>query len=281
MNPIREARTSTILLFPLLSLGMLGLFLVGYLGSIVQAIQDSTQGLIHRALLLNIPLTLMTVAGILIWYEKLRLQDIGIVFGKLPLAMVFGVFAWIIIQGTESIVGVLIKGRTGIIPDWQQNSLANLGLLIGHFFGTALWEEIAFRGFLLKQCFLRLSGRTGNKALVTISSILVSQLVFMLFHIPWKLMNFESYPMMFGELAGVLLTGIIYAILYLRTDNLFLVVVFHALGNAPTPLMIPVLGTNNILLLFMILIMAFWPLIERWGKGHLLKNQLEQMMFDR
>jgi len=281
MNPIREARTSTILLFPLLSLGMLGLFLVGYLGSIVQAIQDSTQGLIHRALLLNIPLTLMTVAGILIWYEKLRLQDIGIVFGKLPLAMVFGVFAWIIIQGTESIVGVLIKGRTGIIPDWQQNSLANLGLLIGHFFGTALWEEIAFRGFLLKQCFLRLSGRTGNKALVTVSSILVSQLVFMLFHIPWKLMNFESYPMMFGELAGVLLTGIIYAILYLRTDNLFLVVVFHALGNAPTPLMIPVLGTNNILLLFMILIMAFWPLIERWGKGHLLKNQLEQMMFDR
>jgi len=94
-------------------------------------------------------------------------------------------------------------------------------------------------------------------------------------------MNFESYPKMFGELAGILLTGIIYAILYLRTDNLFLVMIFHALGNASTPLTMPVIGTNNILLLFMILIMAFWPLIGRWDKGHLLKNQLEQMMFDR
>jgi len=281
MNPLRKARTGTILLFLLLSLGMIGLFMVGYQYGIVQAIQDSTRGLIHRTLLLNIPLILVTVAGILLWYEKLRLQDIGIVFGKLPLAIVFGVSAWTIIQGTESIVGVLIKGRTGIIPDWRQNSLAILGLLIGHLFGTALWEEITFRGFLLKQCFLRLSGRTGNKALVTISSILVSQLVFMLFHIPWKLMNFESYPKMFGELAGILLTGIIYAILYLRTDNLFLVMIFHALGNASTPLTMPVIGTNNILLLFMILIMAFWPLIGRWDKGHLLKNQLEQMMFDR
>jgi len=185
MNPTREARTGTILLFLLLSLGMIGMFLVGYQGGIVQAIQDSTRGLIHQSLLLNITLTLVTVAGILLWYEKLHLQDIGIVFGKLPLATVFGVFAWIIIQGIETIVGVLIKGRTGVTPDWQQNSLAIMGLLFGHFFGTTLWEEIAFRGFLLKQCFLRLSGRTGNKALVTTSSILVSQLVFMLFHIPW------------------------------------------------------------------------------------------------
>jgi len=79
-------------------------------------------------------------------------------------------------------------------------------------------------------------------------------------------MNFESYPMMFGELAGILWTGIFYAILYLCTENLCLVMIFHTLGNAPTPLVIPFLRANNILLLFMILIMVFWPLIERWKK---------------
>ena len=103
MDKVKEARTSTILFFFLISLGMTGLFLAGYQGGIVQTIQDSTRGLIHRTLILNIPLILVTVAGILLWYEKLRLQDIGIVPSKLPFAVTLGVFAWIFIQGIESI----------------------------------------------------------------------------------------------------------------------------------------------------------------------------------
>ena len=151
MDKVKEARTSTTLFFFLISLGMIGLFLAGYQGSVVQTIQDSTHGLIHRTLILNIPLILVTVAGILLWYEKLRPQDIGIVFWKLPFAMTFGISMWIVIQGIEAIAGLLVTGDTGIAPDWKQNSPAILGLLIGHLLGTAPWEEIAFRGFLLKQ----------------------------------------------------------------------------------------------------------------------------------
>ena len=80
MDKVKEARTNTTLFFFLISLGMTGLFLAGYQGGVVQTIQDSTRGLIHRTLILNIPLMLVTVAGVLLWYEKLRLQDIGIVF---------------------------------------------------------------------------------------------------------------------------------------------------------------------------------------------------------
>jgi len=281
MNPVREAQISTILLFFMIGLGTIGLFIVGYQSGFVPTIQDSTRGLIHRTLVLNIPLILMTVVGILISYEKLCWQDIGIDFKKIPFAIVFGICAWIVIQGIESLAGILINGQAGIAPDWKQNSLAILGLLIGHLLGTAPWEEIAFRGFLLRQCLVKLSRRIENKTLLTFSSILVSQLVFMLFHIPWKLMNFETYPMFFGELGGILLTGIVYAILYLRTDSLFMVMIFHTLGNAPTPLVSPLIGTNNILLLFMILLMIFWTLIVRWVKGQHLKNESKQTSFDR
>lgn len=271
MNTIKEARIITIILFLAISLGMIWLFLIGFQSGVFQPIQDLSRGLIHRTLILNVSLTLITVAGILLWYEKLRLQDIGIIPGKLPFALTCGISAWAIVQGIEAIAGLSINGHTGFVADWNQNSLAIIGLLIGNLLGTALWEEIAFRGFLLKQCFLRFSRRIESKSRLVISSIFVSQLVFMLFHIPWKLLNFESYSMLLGELAGILFTGILYAILYWRTDNLFLVMIIHALGNAPTPLVTPVIGTNNLLVLFMLFLMAFWPKIMKWDKEQIVK----------
>lgn len=282
MSTIKEARTSTIILFLLTGLGIIGLYLIAYQCGIIQAVQDLSQGLIHRVLILNILLNLVTVAGVLLWYERLRLQDIGIELGKLPFAVAWGIGVWIIIQVVETIAGYLINEGTGIVPDWKLNSLATLGLLIGHLFGTALWEEIAFRGFLLKQCFLKLNRRIENKTLLAISSIFVSQLIFMLFHIPWKLLTVKSYPVTFGELAGelagVFINGVIYALLYMRTDNLFLVMIVHALGNAPTSLIIPVLGTPNLLSLFIVLILVLWPRILRWDKEHLSKPLLNKAL---
>ena len=265
VHGVRRARGSTIGLFLVLSFLILGAYLAAYWIGFVQMGHDSIEGSVSRILILNTLLILGPIVGVLLWYEKLSLQDIGIVWRKLPFAMLLWVGLWLLIQGIELVAGLLLRGNAEIDPAWSGSGLAIIGLLVGHLFGTALYEEIAFRGFLLRQCFLSLYRWTKNRqVLLTAGAILVSQLVFTLFRLPWKLMTQSWSANTMGELCGVLLTGIVYSLLYLRTDNLFLVMGVHALGNAPTFLIAPTIGTPNLLLLFTVVIWILWP---RMNKG--------------
>lgn len=265
LHGVKRARGSAIGLFLVLSFLVLGAFLGVYWLGFVPAGHDSMEGSICRILILNTLLIAGPIVGVLLWYEKLSLQDIGIVWGKLPLAILLWVGIWLLVQGIELVAGLLLRGNAKIDPAWSGGGLAIVGLLAGHLFGTALYEEMAFRGFLLRQCFLNLQGWSKNRQVLLASvAILISQLAFTLFHVPWKLMTQMWSASTMGELSGVLLTGIVYSLLYLRTDNLFLVMGIHALGNAPTSLIAPTIGTPNLLLLFTVVIWILWPRMNKW-----------------
>ena len=240
VSVVKKARGSTIGLFLVLSVLVLGAYLAVYWIGFVQMGHHSIEGSVYRILGLNALLILGPIVGVLLWYEKLSLQDIGIVWRKLPFAMLAWVGIWLLIQGIELVAGLLLQGNAEIDPAWSGGGLAIIGLLLGHLFGTALYEEMAFRGFLLRQCFLNSHRWTKNRQVLSAAvAILVSQLAFTLFHVPWKLVTQGWSANTVGELCGVLLTGIVYSLLYLRTDNLFLVMGVHALGNAPTSLITP------------------------------------------
>jgi membrane protease YdiL (CAAX protease family) len=264
-HAVRQSRGSTIGLFLVLSVLVLGAYLVAYWNGYLQWGHSALEGAICRTLVLNALLIVAPIGGVLLWYEKLSLRDIGIVWRKLPFAMLLGVGIWLLVQGIELAAGLLLRGSAGIDPAWRGGGLAIVGLLAVHLFGTALYEEVAFRGFLLRQCLLRFHRWTKNRqALSKAMAILVSQLAFALFHVPWKLVTQGWSADTMGELCGVLVTGIIYSLLYLRTNNLFLVMGVHALGNAPTSLLTPTVGTPNLLLLFMVLIWILWPRMKEW-----------------
>jgi len=261
----RRARGSTIGLFLVLSFLIVGGYSAVYSIGFVPMGGHSIEGSVCRILGLDALLILGPIVGILLWYEKLSLQDIGLVWRKLPFAMLLWVGLWLLVQGIELAAGLLLRGNAEIDPAWSGGELAIIALLVGHLLGTALYEEMAFRGFLLRQCFLCPHRWTKNRrVLSTALAILVSQLAFTLLHVPWKLLTLGWSTNIVGELSGVLLTGIIYSLLYLRTDNLFLVMGVHALGNAPTSLITPSIGTPNLLLLFTGLIWILWPRISRW-----------------
>jgi len=243
----------------------LGAYLAVYWIGLVQMGHNSIEGSVCRILCLNTLLILGPIVGVLLWYEKLSLRDIGIIWRKLPFAMLLWAGLWLLIQGIELVAGLLLQGNAEIDPAWSGVGLAIVALLAGHLLGTALYEEVAFRGFLLRQCFQNLHRWTKNRQVLSASvAILVSQLAFALFHVPWKLMTQGWSANTMGELCGVLLTGIVYSLLYLRTDNLFLVMGVHALGNAPTSLITATLGTPNLLLLFTVVIWILWPRMKKW-----------------
>lgn len=113
-----------------------------------------------------------------------------------------------------------------------------LGELVSQLFGNTLSEEIIWRGFVFVQLFLLFKQREVKRALL--KSLLISQGLFALMHIPFQLNNWGST---WAELPFWLLAtgtaGVIFAVVYIKTNNLFIAVGFHAIFNEPTQLFAP------------------------------------------
>lgn len=115
-----------------------------------------------------------------------------------------------------------------------------IGALLGQLFGNALYEEIAFRGVLLTQLAL-FFGRTRPHApggRTVLLAILISQALFALQHIPNRL-AFGAWSTREGALLDLLMlfiSGVFFALVFLRTRGLLIAVGLHALINTPTAL---------------------------------------------
>jgi membrane protease YdiL (CAAX protease family) len=65
----------------------------------------------------------------------------------------------------------------------------------------------------------------------------------------------------------VALLGVMYAIIYLRTGNLFFTIGAHALANAPTMLLVG--DSGYAMMACALVIAALWPYAARLGRGSL------------
>ncbi|MBN1859141.1 CPBP family intramembrane metalloprotease [Candidatus Bipolaricaulota bacterium] len=159
-------------------------------------------------------------------------------------------------------VALLIRGELAFHPSWStQGASWLLGGLLAQLAGNALFEEIAFRGFLLPQAHRRLS-TIHRPALRIFIAVLISQAVFALIHIPNRIyagLPLAAYPMDLLRLLGL---GALFAVIYLRTGNLFLAVGIHALLNRPTPL-VDFSSSSTVLLVLTALLLIVWPWISR------------------
>jgi membrane protease YdiL (CAAX protease family) len=257
-----DYRTMTLLVVVslIIVLVYIGLYQVG----IIQSIEVASGGLVHRTLVLNVLLLIGAVLGVLFFYGSLQAKDVGLMGRKLPVALVVGVITWVLVQIIEGVASFIYSGIIMIEPE---EALGSTGLLIGMLFGTALYEEVGFRGFLLVQFDIKLKDAFTNRYLQVAVALLISQMFFTLIHIPWKVMNDGWIMTVFFELVfSVFLNGLIYGVLYLRTENLFFVMGVHALGNAPMPLVRPLIGSSILVLLLAIVWAVIWPKLRKWEK---------------
>lgn len=267
----KEANLKTIILFITASLILLTLTLNQI--ELIRTIQENSRGLIHRTLILNAILIIGSVYGILILYGKMDGKDIGLVHGQVLLSVVVGIVIWIIVQVVEGTIGYARIGTIELEPIWETDSIAVIGLLLGMLFGNALYEEIAFRGFLLIQFKMKLERKIKNKVFLIAVALFMSQAVFVLFHIPWKVTNRGWTTSVFFELFFVFVNGVIYGLLYLRTKNLFFVMIVHALGNAPTSLIKPFVSPSSLILLLAIVCAAIWPKLRKMEMRRLTQHE--------
>ncbi|MFW9868523.1 MAG: lysostaphin resistance A-like protein, partial [Candidatus Thorarchaeota archaeon] len=248
----KESDYRTIVLFLAVSLVIILTYI--WFFEIVQSIETVSGGLVHRTLVLNVPLLIGAIVLVLVVYGGLHANDLGLIGRKLPLAFVACLLTWILVQIMEGVAGFVAAGSAQFDPRWNTESPVLVGLLIGMLFGTALYEEVGFRGFLLVQFDVKMTDVTSNKYFRMALALVFSQALFTLVHIPWKVMNQGwTVTVFFDLIFSVFMNGLIYGILYLRTENLFFVMGVHALGNAPTSLFVSSIGPSTLVLLLAII----------------------------
>jgi membrane protease YdiL (CAAX protease family) len=157
-----------------------------------------------------------------------------------------------------------------IDPTWAQfGALAVLGNLLGQFFGNALYEETVWRGVTLPQfyrrCAKRLPAKRDLSMAALIAALVISQGLFALRHIPVRIWNRFTLGDLPITLAELFVTGVVFALLYLRTRNLFVVIGIHALYDAPTALLAHGGAVALPALALVMLILLLWPRTLRLG----------------
>jgi CAAX protease family protein len=267
-NKYKETKWLIIIIFlivqPLLSILQNYLFLRNeYCLNIYRAIAQATSGLILPTLVFYLLSIIIIVVILFMLFGKLKLKDLGVESDKVKQAFFITIILWITINCVCAISSLLVDGGINWHSSWAEKGiLVVIGIFFGQIFGNAFYEEIAFRGFLLPQFYLKFGGTgEGNTKQKLLVALIVSQLYFALIHIPHRLVNNVSGPTLMIDLFMTFLMGIIFAVYFLRTKNLLLVVGIHSILNYPTALVASPIDDQIIPGILIILLLIFWPKI--------------------
>lgn len=229
---------------------------------------DATGELVGVTLLANLAFLVVIVGGIILRFGNLRPRDIGLVREDVPLAVGITAGTWILMQVAGG-AALILQGESLALADslTRFGVLPVLGGFVGQILGNALYEETVYRGFLLPQLakkFTRLS-RSGSPRITFLLALLVSQTVFTLVHVPGRLAAGVEIGNLPVFLAAPFVLGVLFALIYARTGNLFVTIGLHALVNDPV-LLLDAGGVVLVPLLLVVLaILVAWPSLMTWA----------------
>ena len=245
--------------------------LIFFAGNAFRPLASATGGLLTGSLLVNLAFIGVLIGWVMLKRGNLRPYDVGLIPSHIMTGIAYTIGLWGVAQVIHLLVGLLAGGTIAFSADWLASPTYVIGLFVAQIFGNALFEEVAYRGFLFPQLYLRL-GRLRDRPWMRLAiAILISQGVFALSHIPNRIYLGMSAGQIALDLVLLLAWGILYTLIYLKTDNLFLVVGVHALGNAPTTLFAgtPLLassGASFVINCLAVLVLFGLPMVRAYGR---------------
>jgi membrane protease YdiL (CAAX protease family) len=257
-NPIRTREVSWLIVAVFLGVSSGVFLLLAILRQVARLRGIYIGGSWRWNLIIFAALLIVVVVGVIFGLGRLKPGDVGIRRDKLREGVIVTLAIWSLMQLVEIVGDVATTGSISLAPTWIRNGVwSTLAWTAAMFLGAALYEEIAYRGFLFPQLYLKI--RSTDRARFWIA-LLISQVVFAASHIPTHiaLRNLSGSALW----TTVVLQGIVGAILvllYLRTRNLWICIGIHGLFNAPTPLVSDASGVEA----FLIILVIGWPWIAR------------------
>lgn len=269
MEPIHTARSGTIWRFIAAHFVLAAVInLVLFAGDTFRPLASATGGLLTGSLVANLAFIGVIAVRIILHHGELRAYDVGLVWRRIPMGVLVTLGIWAAAQVVHGLAGLLTYGEVRVAPVWNSAGMYILiGMVLTQLFGNALFEEIAYRGFLFPQLYLRWQRLRPVWRLI--AALLVSQGIFALSHIPNRIYLGMSRDAIVIDLLMLLGWGVLFTAIYARTDNLFVVIGVHALGNTPTTLFdtAPFLdGAGGSLLMYSLVVFIFFgvPLLWRY-----------------
>jgi uncharacterized protein len=220
-----------------------------------ERIERATHGLVTPTLGVSAAAFVLVVVGVLWFGGRIPMRRLGLDWRRAPVALAWTAAVWGAAQVLLIALAIALGQEIVFAAEW---SVAGpiVGMLLGQLLGNALVEEVVYRGFALPQAFAALSGSHMRRLVIGIA---ISQLVFAVTHIPARLHDGYEGVMLLGSVAAPFAGGVLFALTYLRTGNLFVAIGLHALVNAPTPLVEPAIPPGWPVLAAAILGVVLWP----------------------
>lgn len=197
-------------------------------------------------------LSLIIFSTLIFIIGKHNLFSVWLTKEKLKIAVLPIFFIWLLSQIITIVVTYFSKGDIVFIDRF--NVLT--GSLIGQLFGNATFEELIYRGILFLQIYILLKPKTTNNNALIIS-IIVSQIVFALIHIPNRLM-INQVDNLAMDLLGLFVAGVALTVIYIRTQNLVFVIGVHTLINEPFNIIDCSFPMENSIYILIILTTILW-----------------------
>ncbi len=268
LRPSRAVGWRGVTLITILFLALLlGLFALEWRApyDLFRAISRLSGGVLPLTFLFYV-VTLAVMLLVMFGIQRLKPADIGLVWANVYGGVLTYLAIWVGYQILLAGLSIVSGGHIRLETMWS--TAADYPLIAGRFityvFGTALTEEIIFRGYLLPQCWLAL--RTIGRPWPRLGlALLISQGIFALVHIPATLLQGASIGDLLIHLVSLFVLGVLLALVYLQTRNLFVVVAIHSLSDWPMPLFHQsVLGDLSLLsFVALVAVLLLWPIITR------------------
>lgn len=232
--------------------------------SLTGPLSDATGGFVSVTLLVYLPLMLV-VGAMLYWPGGLRARDLSLCRRDLPTGVAVTVGAWVLMQ----VVGAAALAQSGAPVRINEGRfavgvLAAVGPLVGQLFGNALYEEVVFRAFLFTQFRHRVRRRVADAPRWAFALALVaSQAIFALIHAPNRIAQGVTVARLPIALLLPFGMGLLLALLYYRTGNLFVAVGLHSFLNTPTMLVGSQSVGISVAAALVVVLAVAWPRVER------------------
>jgi membrane protease YdiL (CAAX protease family) len=230
-------------------------------------IEEKTNYIIQDSLVIYYIKILLIIVLIILIVGKLKSKDIGLEKKKVLPAIIVISTIWIFYQIIGLIYTLVINGSI-VFDEFIISNEWNvvLGQFIAQVFGCGPYEEIIYRTFLIVQIYLlvrNIRKEDSNKVSKTtlIISLVVTQIFFALVHIPdriWENQPLEEYWM---DMFSLFMYGLVFALLYLRTNNILIVAGVHALLNWTVSLFMPQFYGWIVIWIFYAMILIFYPIV--------------------
>lgn len=163
------------------------------------------------------------------------------------------------------VANALLKGESLIVSKGFSSPefiLTALSIFFFNIFIGAFIEEVLMRAYLLPQAFRFLSRSVPNKLAALVLAVIVTQVIFAIAHMPADLFRFNlSLEDLLNRQQDLFLSGIVYALVYLRTRNVIFVSLYHAFLNYGMPVISTEAFITTNYNMVMLLLLILWDRI--------------------